>query len=91
MRKSTMCKVTNAYHGEMISVKNNGDVMCFKSFSDAWTFATDPIDAELLGAVELIEVNGAPPGRQGAELYELDEKDEIAKDLWQRIPFKGDT
>ncbi len=90
MRKNTMYKVLDKHHGEMIAAKNNGDVMFFKTFSEAWAFVTDPIDIELLGEVDLIDVHGAPPGRQVQDVYSLDEKDLIAKDLFQRVPFKGD-
>lgn len=85
-----MYKVLDKHHGEMIAAKNNGDNAYFKTFSEAWAYVTDPIDAELLGPIDLIEITGAPPGRQGPEVYSLDEKDEIAKDLFQRAPFKGD-
>jgi hypothetical protein len=89
MRKNMMYKVLDKHHGEMIVAKNSGDVRFFKSFSEAWAFVTDPIDIELLGEIDLIEVNGAPPGRQGPECYGLDQKDEIIDDLWQRRAFKS--
>jgi hypothetical protein len=84
-----MCKVLNEHHGELISVKNNGDTMCFKLFKDAILFATDPVDIETLGEIELIEVNGAPPGNQSTGCYGPSEVDAIAKDLWFREPFKS--
>lgn len=84
-----MCKVLTLAHGELISVKNNGDVLCFKLFKDAYAYALSGQD--LLGPVDLIEVNGAPPGNQSPGLYSPDEKDAIAKDLWFRTPFCGDT
>ena len=89
MRKSTMCKVVTPHHGEQISVENNGDIRCFKTFKEAYDYATDPIDAEVLGEIELIEVNGAAPGPQSPGRHNPDDLDEIATDLWVRQPFKG--
>lgn len=89
MRKVSMCKVFSRHHGELISVKNNGDVMCFKLFKDAYLFATDPIDVETLGEIELIEIHGAPPGDQTLGCHGPGDKDAIAKDLWSREPFES--
>jgi len=87
MRKNTLCKVLDKHHGEMIAAKNNGDTCYFKKFAEAWDYVTDPIDAEMLGEIDMIEVNGAPPGRQGSECYGLNQKDEIVDDLLQRHAF----
>lgn len=87
MRKNKMYMVLDKHHGVMIAAKNNGDTCYFKKFAEAWDYVTDPIDAEALGPIDLIEVTGAPPGRQGPEVYSLDEKDEIVDDLLQRYAF----
>ena len=74
MRVSTMCKVHHPAHGELISVKAHGDTMCFKDFDSAYKHATLLLDPE--DPVEIIEVLGAPPGRQ-FERFFPDHRDEI--------------
>ncbi len=79
-----MCRVSTKVHGDMISVKNYGDILCFKEFDEAYAFAVDPIIAE---PVEIIEVHGMPPGPQFERFFPNDRQAiEVALDT--TIPFK---
>lgn len=93
MRTSTMCRVKSKFQGLFYSVKNNGDVMCFKQFDEAWKYAIDPIDEASLGLVELITITGAAPGPQTPFHFTPDPKDRqpVLAALAMMDPFEGNN
>lgn len=88
MKTSIMCRLSSPVHGELIAVNAHGDSVSFGDFARAYDFATQTIDPT--DPVELLEVHGAPPGRQLTR-FAPDERAAIKAALGSATPFKDEV